>query len=477
MQKKLLYFFITLLSIKAHCQYCVKDVTVGPYTVSVFTNDNKRISFGINNFGQIGDNTNNNYLFLSPHIENNTDWEMIRYSGTHTLAIKKDGTLWSWGQNDTGRLGNGTLTDNYTPTQIGTDNDWVMIAVGNWHSLALKSNGTLWGWGNTRTESLGEFHFNLPLDQTTPIQLNNDTDWKYINASSYVTFAIKNNGTLYGAGSVGIGSLNNIKNKSIRLPQGTQIDPNGFYKLSNDTDWKKIISNEANFFYVLQKNDNTLWGVSYNGYNTGGLGTGSNVNGMDYFTDYIQLGTETWKDISITGNNFLGIQTDGSLWYSGAGIFGAPYTHMNTNIRTKIGTNNNWKSVSGSIGVGVSRGFWLTKNDNSLSYFGDNTNLPSQISPATTPKEVYYCGKASTHEYTNEISINLYPNPTTDKLFWSEKDIIIKKITIYDINGKKIVEQNVSENSINVSHLANGSYIVKLESNTEINYHSKFIKK
>ncbi|MEG1022063.1 MAG: T9SS type A sorting domain-containing protein, partial [Myroides sp.] len=91
--------------------------------------------------------------------------------------------------------------------------------------------------------------------------------------------------------------------------------------------------------------------------------------------------------------------------------------------------------------------------------------------------EVYYCGKASTNEYIKEISINLYPNPTTDKLFWSEKDIIIKKITIYDINGKKIVEQNVSENSINVSHLANGSYIVKLESNTEINYHSKFIKK
>ncbi|WCM40912.1 T9SS type A sorting domain-containing protein [Flavobacterium sp. CBA20B-1] len=150
---------------------------------------------------------------------------------------------------------------------------------------------------------------------------------------------------------------------------------------------------------------------------------------------------------------------------------------MNTNIRTKIGTNNDLKSVSGSIGVGVSRGFWLTKNDNSLSYFGDNTNLPAQISPATTPKEVYYCGKASVPRYENEININLYPNPTTDKLFWSGKVIIIEKITIYDINGKKIVEQNVSENSINVSHLAYGNYIVKLESNNEINYHSKFIKK
>ncbi len=261
---------------------------------------------------------------------------------------------------------------------------------------------------------------------------------------------------------------------AIRLPLGTQFESNGFYKLSNDTDWKKIMMSPS-FFYVMLKNDNTLWGVSYNGINTSGLGTGSSTNGMDYFTDYIQLGTDTWKDVSIIGSNFLGIQTDGSLWYSGAGLFGGPYTYMNTNIRTQIGTDKDWKSVSGSLSL--FKGYWLTKNDNSLWYFGTNANLPSQISPATTPKEVYYCGKASTNEYTKEISINLYPNPTTDNLFWSEKDIIIEKITIYDINGKKIVEQNVSENSINVSYLANGTYILKLKSNNEINYHSKFIKK
>ncbi|SFN11373.1 Por secretion system C-terminal sorting domain-containing protein [Paenimyroides ummariense] len=474
MQKKLLFFFITLLGFNVYSQYCVEEISVGQNVVSILTKDNKRVSFGENSHrGQIGDGTKNDYSFSAPHIEINANWKMIRQGFFHTLAIKNDGTLWSWGSNDAGKLGNGTMTDHYIPTQVGTDNDWVMIAVGGWHSIALKSNGTLWGWGNTRTKALGYFHSNLPQDQTTPIQLNNDTDWSFINADSHTTFAIKNNGELYGTGAVSLGAPNPGVSNAIRLPLGTQFESNGFYKLSKDTDWKKImISSDS--FYVMLKNDNTLWGVSYgNSNNNNGLGI-NNVQ-MDYFTDYIQLGTDTWKDVSITGSNFLGIQTDGSLWYSGAGLFGGPYTYMNTNIRTQIGTDKDWKSVTGSIGF--YKGFWLTKDDNSLWYFGTNTNLPSQISPATTPKEVYYCGKASSHEYTNEISINLYPNPTTDKLFWSEKDIIIEKITIYDINGKKVVEQNVSENSINVSHLANGAYLIKLESGGKVVYHSKFIKK
>lgn len=472
MQKKLLFLFITLLSFDTYCQYCVEEVSAGPFVTSILTKDNKRISFGENSHrGQIGDGTKNDYSFSAPHIEINANWKMIRQGFFHTLAIKNDGTLWSWGSNDTGKLGNGTMTDHYIPTQIGTDNDWVMIAVGGWHSIALKSNGTLWGWGNTRTKALGYFHSNLPQDQTTPIQLNNDTDWSYINADEHTTFAIKNNGELYGTGAVSLGTPNPNVVSAIRLPLGTQFESNGFYKLSNDTDWKKIMMSPS-FFYVMLKNDNTLWGVCYNGYNPAGLGTGSNVNSMDYFTDYIQLGTDTWKDVSVIGNNFLGIQSDGSLWYSGAGLFGAIY-NMNTNIRKQIGTNKDWKKISEPS----KSGYWLIKNDNSLWYFGQNANLPSQISPATTPKQVYYCGKASTNEYLKEISINLYPNPTTDKLFWSAESDIIKKVTIYNINGKKILEQNISENSINISHLANGTYIVKLETNNEISYHSKFIKK
>ncbi|HLV51213.1 MAG TPA: T9SS type A sorting domain-containing protein [Flavobacterium sp.] len=467
MRKKLLLILITLLSFNAYCQYCVEEVSAGRYVVSILTKDNKRVSFGENSHqGQIGDGTKNNYSFSAPHIESNANWKMIRHGNFHTLAIKNDGTLWSWGSNDTGKLGNGTMTDHYIPTQVGTDNDWVMIAVGHWHSIALKSNGTLWGWGNTRTKSLGYFHSNLPKDQTTPIQLNNDTDWNFINADQYTTFAIKNNGELYGTGAVRLGTPNPNTVDAIRLPLGTQFESNGFYKLSNDTDWKKIMI-APHFFYVMLKNDNTLWGVCYNGYNPAGLGTGSNVNSMDYFTDYIQLGTDTWKDVSITGNNFLGIQTDGSLWYSGCCI------PLNTNMRTQIGTDKDWKKISAPS----KNGYWLIKNDNSLWFFGYSLNLPSQISPATTPKEFYYCGKASTPEHKNEININLYPNPTADKLFWSDKGVIIEKVTIYNFNGKKVLEQNVSENSINVSHLANGTYLVELEANNKMIYHSKFIKK
>src|SRR3990170_328103 len=69
----------------------------------------------------------------------------------HTLAIKSDGTLWAWGYNYYGQLGDGASGGgNYktTPVQIGTGTNWSQIAAGGYHTLAIKSDGTLWAWGN-----------------------------------------------------------------------------------------------------------------------------------------------------------------------------------------------------------------------------------------------------------------------------------------------------------------------------------------
>jgi len=68
--------------------------------------------------------------------------------GIQSGVKKTDGTLWAWGNNEAGQLGDGTLSDSHTPIHIGSDNDWVEVAAGIYHSLAVKTDGTLWFWGS-----------------------------------------------------------------------------------------------------------------------------------------------------------------------------------------------------------------------------------------------------------------------------------------------------------------------------------------
>lgn len=68
-------------------------------------------------------------LFILASIQNQAQcWKQISSGGAHTLGLKDDGTLWAWGLNSTGQLGDGTTINKNTPVQIGTDNDWSLIA-------------------------------------------------------------------------------------------------------------------------------------------------------------------------------------------------------------------------------------------------------------------------------------------------------------------------------------------------------------
>ena len=77
---------------------------------------------------------------------------------THTVALKADGTLWAWGSNWYGQLGTtGRYNRSDSPgSRIGTDNDWTAVAAGNCHTLALKSDGSLWAWGSNGYGQLGD---------------------------------------------------------------------------------------------------------------------------------------------------------------------------------------------------------------------------------------------------------------------------------------------------------------------------------
>jgi len=151
-----------------------------------------------------------------------------------SAAIKTDGTLWAWGDNTFGQLGDSTNTMRSSPIQIaGT---WVDIATGggagNGFCIGTKSDGSLWSWGYNGFGALGDNA--TGVHRSSPIQIGSMTDWFMLSASEYHAAAIKTDGTLWVWGYNGSGQLGLGDNVSRSSPS----------KVGSLTTWKSIACGE-----------------------------------------------------------------------------------------------------------------------------------------------------------------------------------------------------------------------------------------
>jgi alpha-tubulin suppressor-like RCC1 family protein len=136
---------------------------------------------------------------LSPQqIGTTNDWKSISAGWQHVLAIKKDGSLWAWGFGLWGQIGNGTSAfNNYLPLKIGTDTTWKSVTAGGFSSMALRKDGTRWGWG----QNLGELGNGSGNSfSNIPVKLENDTDWDFIFSGHTHFYGVKTNGSLLNWG-------------------------------------------------------------------------------------------------------------------------------------------------------------------------------------------------------------------------------------------------------------------------------------
>src|SRR5438552_1234733 len=102
-------------------------------------------------------------------------------------------TLWAWGDNSAGDLGDGTDSIRYSPVEIGDDKIWLLVSAGYAHTVAIRNGGMLWAWGNNVSGQLGD---GSDGNCHVPVQIGDDTNWLYISAGYYHTMALKNDGTL-----------------------------------------------------------------------------------------------------------------------------------------------------------------------------------------------------------------------------------------------------------------------------------------
>lgn len=280
------------------------------------------------------------FILLSTTIQTNAQcWQEIAPGGSHTLAIKNDGTLWAWGNNFHGALGDGTFTNRSTPVQIGTATNWVVISANEEvnatpksnFSLAIKTDGTLWAWGNNNYAQLG---IGTPGNYNTPVQVGTDNDWLTVSAGKVYSLGIKTDGTLWawGFNQNGELGLGDFTSRSIPVQVG------------NATNWAKI---SAGFeTSAALTTTGTIWtsGRNY----AGQLGDGTNIDR----NTFLQVGTATdWQKVSNSGLHMIAIKSDGTLWAWGQNTLGqlGDGTFTNSNVPLQIGSDNNWDTIVASF--------------------------------------------------------------------------------------------------------------------------------
>ena len=147
MKIKLLLLFLFASSFSF--SQCITSFSAGGFSTAIIRSDGSMYTAGRNDYGQQGDGTNLQLLpLVFKPMNSDTNWSKI-VRGAHSLAIKTNGTLWTWGQNNYGQIGNGNTVNQLSPYQVGTDTDWVEVGNGNSTSFAIKANGTLWSWVET----------------------------------------------------------------------------------------------------------------------------------------------------------------------------------------------------------------------------------------------------------------------------------------------------------------------------------------
>jgi alpha-tubulin suppressor-like RCC1 family protein len=264
-------------------------------------------------------------------------WETIQAGGVHAVAIKTDGTLWSWGNNSRGSIGDNTTVNKSSPVQVGALTNWAQLSASVYTSASIKTDNTLWTWGSNSNGGLGD---GTTANRSSPIQVGALTDWAQVSlntiASDASVIAVKTDGTLWAWGS----------NSNGQLGLGNIIDLSSPVQVGALTNWLKPSTGSSHV--IALKTDNTLWswGRNFNGQ----LGHGNTIAR----SSPVQVGALTNWSIKLgTGDSLSSaIKADGTLWAWGNNFAGGigDNTVVSRSSPVQIGALTAWFQVSGGNG-------------------------------------------------------------------------------------------------------------------------------
>ncbi|WP_018882954.1 invasin domain 3-containing protein [Paenibacillus massiliensis] len=233
----------------------------------------------------------------------------------HSLLIAEDGTVWAWGDNSAGALGDGTTTSHYRPVQV-TKRDGAPLSNakavygGGYFSVALLENGTVWAWGKGNTGTLGNGSLEN-LSQAVQVMQSDGsplTQVQSIAAGYSHVLALKTDGTVWGWGSNGSNMLSDswdsMYSRAIQIKASSSTYLTGVKEVA-----------VGDYHSMLLKQDGTVWAWGHNGLSQ--LGNGQSSNGSAYPVQVMDSSDQPLGAVrSIVGHRLggLALRDDGTVW-------------------------------------------------------------------------------------------------------------------------------------------------------------------
>jgi len=210
-----------------------KQVAGGYNHTAAIKTDGTLWCWGYNvTYGQLGDNTIVHRSSPVQTVAFGKNWKQVSCGDRYTASIKTDGTLWCWGYNIYGQLGDNTVVNKSSPVQtVAFGNNWKQVSCGVVNTASIKTDGTLWAWGYNLDGGLGD---NTTTNKTSPVQtISYGTNWKqvlYIQGKTNA--AIKTDGTLWTWGDNFYGQIGDNTVTSRSSPVQTSAYGNNWKQVS-----------------------------------------------------------------------------------------------------------------------------------------------------------------------------------------------------------------------------------------------------
>ena len=334
--------------------------------------------WGQNGNGQLGDGTTTR-RDLPQQVSTWTTVTSIAGGSLHSLAVKSDGTVWAWGHNGFGQLGDNSTTQRTSPVQVSGLTGVVAVSAGDGFSVALKSDGTVWAWGQNGQGQLGD---TTTTQRLTPVQVNSLTGVTAIASGNGHTVALKSDGTLRAWGKNGNGQLgdNSTTNRTAPVSVSTLTSITAIGAGQNHS--------------LARKSDGYAYAWGHNG--NGQLGDDTTTQRT---TPVMVVGLQGVTAVAGGSSHSIGLKSDGTVWAWGAN--GQGQLGDTTTNQTDVPVQTAAVSSVAVIGAGQSHGTVVTSDGtvwswgrNDTAQVGDGTTV-NRLTPVKV-SEASYAWKVGT---------------------------------------------------------------------------------
>ncbi|QQS28707.1 MAG: T9SS type A sorting domain-containing protein [Sphingobacteriales bacterium] len=458
-KKHLKTIILTLFALTTYIQFSyAQRIAAGGWHSVVVCSDKTVKAFGENATGELGDGTNNDQsepvtvTGLSDIIAVSAGGDQLE---AHSMALKNDGTVWAWGSNLYGGLGNGSTINTNVPVQTLLLNNIIAISAGGWHSVALKDDGTVWTWGWNIDGQLGDGTLN---DRILPGMVNGLSDITAISAGTYHVLALKVDGTVWAWGD----------NISGQIGDGTNIDRTIPVQVVGLTDVVKIAA--GRFFSLAVKSDGTVWAWGENLY--GQLGDGTTTD-KTLPVQVVGLSGVTSAVAATGAFHCMAVKNDNTVWAWGRNTYGnlgdgtldhqsTPVLMLDISDVEGMAAGTNFSLVYKYDGT-----FWGCGR-NASGQLGDGTFLQrNTLTQSTLVCPITDFTGVEDNLPTSNNDILIYPNPASDFITIEVHEKTT--LNLLDLQGRLLKSLHLTNNAkkVDLSNLNQGIYLLELKNEKE----------